>query len=91
MTPTNEEIKSYDPTVPVKVAAAYLGITPQSVREGMKEGDLPIGIIRGKRFYIYPDRLVAYRCGETVNPQADRRAVVCFLQKMIEAVEGGTQ
>ena len=86
--PTTAEIASYEPTVPVKVAATYLGITPQSVREGMKEGDLPIGIIRGKRFYIYPDRLVAYRGGDISNADADKRAVVSFLQKLIEAVEG---
>ncbi|MDY3750535.1 hypothetical protein [Christensenella minuta] len=88
MAPTTEEIRAHDPTVPVPVAAAYLGITPQSVREGMKEGDLPIGIKRGNRFYIYPDRLIAYRCGDTANPETDKRAVVSFLQKLIEAVEG---
>ena len=88
MTPTTEEIRTYNPTVPVPIAAAYLGITPQSVREGIKDGDLPIGIKRGGRFYVYPDRLIAYRCGETVNPETDKRAVVSFLQKLIEAVEG---
>lgn len=61
--PTKAEILNCAPTVPVVLAAAYLGMCPQSVREGMKDGSLKIGEIVKSHFYIYPVKLVACKEG----------------------------
>lgn len=54
---------TYQPTVPVKVAAAYLGESPQSVRERVKEGTLPIGYRSGTRTMIYAKKLIEHKEG----------------------------
>lgn len=63
--PSNEEIMTYD-VVPVKIAAKYLGMSQQTVRNGMRKGYLKIGVVIGSHFYIYPAKLIAVKEGEEV-------------------------
>lgn len=67
-TPTDEEILSYT-NVPVSVAAAYLGLSPQTVRDGLSQGTAPYGYaVRNQEkgtwtFQISPGALVNYQNG----------------------------
>ena len=60
--PTKTELLEYA-NVPVKVAAAYLGISDQAVRWGIRYGDLPIGTALKSRCNIPPSRLISYKEG----------------------------
>lgn len=86
--PSKEEIMTYN-VVPVKIAAEYLGMSQQTVRNGMRKGYLNIGEVVGSGFYIYPDRLIACRTGEA-PAQTSKETVIYFLQELIAAVKGGT-
>lgn len=67
-TPKDEEILSYT-NVPVSIAAAYLGISPQVVRDGLSQKTAPYGFAiqnqeTGTRtFHISPGLLVNYQNG----------------------------
>lgn len=67
-TPTDAEILSCK-NVPVKLAAAYLGCSQESVREALKQGHAPFGYaLKGEdgirwSFHISPGRLVGYQNG----------------------------
>lgn len=67
-TPKDEEILSYT-NVPVSVAAAYLGISSQTVRDGLSQRIAPYGYaIQNQQtgtwtFHISPGALVNYQNG----------------------------
>lgn len=80
--PSNEEIMTYS-VVPVKIAAKYLGMSQQTVRNGMRKEYLKIGEVIGSHFYIYPSKLIAVREGKEVAEQigAEIKTVAALLEK----------
>lgn len=81
--PTAAEILTHQPTVPVKIAAAYLGESPQSVRERVKEGTLPVGYRSGTRTRIYSKKLVEFKEGAVKAESLDSR--IKTVMKLIES------
>lgn len=67
----NKKIEEYN-RVPVKVAAEYLGTSPQFIRIGLQQGRLPIGSavqITNKKwtYYISPGLLKRFKNGGVHN------------------------
>lgn len=65
--PTDAEIIKFR-NVPVEVAAAYIGWTPQAIRWALKEGRAPFGTaVQGNSswtFHISPGALMKYQNGD---------------------------
>lgn len=80
--PTKTELLEYA-NVPVKIAAAYLGISDQAVRWGIRYGDLPIGTAIKSRCNIPPSRLIAYK--EGMDEEERISAELKTISKLMEA------
>lgn len=67
-TPTDEEILKYR-NVPVEVAAKYIGWSSSTLKNAMKHGTAPVGMVAqnengGFSYHISPGNLVKYMNGE---------------------------
>lgn len=68
-TVTDSEILSYS-NVPVNIAAQYLGVSPESVRDSLQGKSAPYGYFTQKEdsnrgmYHISPGLLVAYQTGK---------------------------
>ncbi len=86
-TPTEAEILAYD-NVPTDLAAAYIGISPIKVRDGLKQGRAPYGYaVKSEEsstwtYSISPGALVKYKKGELkMWPQDD------LIERLVGEVE----
>ncbi len=86
-TPTEEEILSYS-NVPVIKAAAYMGISTDTVRDALKQERAPYGYAVHNEetdtwtFHISPGALVKYQKGELkMLPQDD------LIKRIVDEVE----
>lgn len=65
---TEADIRKYD-NVPVDIAAEYLGIYAERLREALKKNQLPtvgVAVTNGKSmFIISPGGLIAWKTGKT--------------------------
>ncbi len=87
--PTDEEILSYD-SVPVSVAARYLGWTENNVRLALREGTAPFGIAIKDRqlcYKITPGGLVTFKRSGT--PVASFDTLLLLVRRAIRQEIGG--
>jgi hypothetical protein len=78
--PTDTDIRAYAPTVPIPIAAAYLGMSAQSVREGIKDGSLNIGCKAGHKYYVYPSKLIAFKTGTPDDLSVEMKTVEALMK-----------
>lgn len=89
-TPTKADIMSYSPTVPVSVAAAYLGTSPQSIRISMRKKEISIGEVINNRCKIYPLKLIAAKEGTATREELSiqMKTVAALLENGAVSYEG---